>query len=183
MNDQGSNNYSNTYVLPSSGFVNITVIANDTLGLINDSEFVTIEVLDTLILDLYDSSIDLGEIDLGSTKNSENVSDFVSIRNDGSLDMDVYVYGYNSPFTSITGGANVLPTDKFKVHSNSSQSGSNNVTYVNMPANFSTKHLLVDALQADDSFDESNLGVELTVPNDEANGGKNAIFTVYVEAD
>ncbi|MBU1622961.1 MAG: hypothetical protein KJ597_05290, partial [Nanoarchaeota archaeon] len=96
---------------------------------------------------------------------------------------DVYAYGIDSPFTSTANGANLLPNNYYFVHANSSDSGTANTTYVSVPANITTKILLIDRLKKDDGLDTAKLGIKVAVPSDEEAGDKTADLVVYVEAD
>jgi len=133
-----------------------------------------------LVLTLTDNAINLGDLELGETESSEDVNDFFTVQNDGSNDFDVYAYGTASPFTSPTNGANAIPNNYYQIHANSSESGTANYTYGNVPLQ-ENKVLLVDALNKQNSQDAANIGVKVIIPSDEPEGSKSATLTIYVE--
>ena len=149
----------------------------------NEIGTISFSVQTNLFMTLTDNIISLGSLTPNENKSSEDVNDFFTLRNDGSIDFDVYAYGIGSPFTSTANNANILPNNYYFVHANSSDSGTINSTYVSVPANISTKVLLIDGLQKDDGFDTAKLGIKVAIPDNEAAGDKTADLVVYVEAD
>lgn len=142
-----------------------------------------------LILSLVDSAVNLGDLEINESKNSEEAGDWFEIENEGSVDFDVYVYGASasdSPFASTTGGANTLPNSYYLVHLNSSDSGTPNLainyTYQQVPATISNKLLLLSGLDNADSVDRAKIGISVNIPHDEQAGSKSADLTIYVEA-
>jgi len=139
------------------------------------------EVEGNVIIEITDDIINLSTVAVGATKDSEDVDDFFTVENNGSVTIDVKAYGDSSPFTGPSAGS--LPTSEFQIHANSSQSGTATEAYANVPANAGSATLLVDGLLADDSQDEAEIGIQVTVPSDEAVGQKSAIVTLLAEQD
>ena len=133
-----------------------------------------------LILTLTDNAINLGDLEIGETKFSEEVGDFFTVQNDGSVDFNVYAYGAVSPFDSPTGGADTVPNSYYQIHANSTESGTANTTYKDVPL-LADKVLLVSTLNKQNSQDAANIGIKVTVPLDEPEGSKSAALTLYVE--
>lgn len=163
----------------------ITLSVNSTTEANQSSETgtTTFSVQTNIFITLTDDAINLGDLTPNENKSSEDVNDWFTLRNDGALDFDVYAYGVNSPFTSTYNGANTLPNNYYFVHANSSDSGFANTTYLPVPANISTKTLLIDGLKKDAGFDTAKLGIKVIVPGNEEAGDKTADLVVYVEAD
>ncbi|MBI4739491.1 hypothetical protein HY772_08195 [Candidatus Woesearchaeota archaeon] len=138
-------------------------------------------VAGTIIIKLTDANITFGELSIGDNVSSEAINDFFVVRNDGSVDFNVYAYGISSPFMSTLNNASTLPNKYYSVHANSTQSGIANTTYVQVPANISTKVLLVQGLQKDNLVDVAKIGIQIVVPRDEGQGAKTADLVVYVE--
>lgn len=157
--------------------VNATVEENRT----SESATVSFHISNIIILTLTDNSINLGSLAPNDNISSEDATDWFNLTNDGTLDFDLFAYGIASPFSSTTNTANVLPNNFYFVHVNSSKSGIANTTYVRVPANFSTKIMLVDALKKDDGLDSAAVGVRVVVPSDEPSGIKSASLVLYVE--
>ncbi len=137
---------------------------------------------DYIVVNLYDATINLGLLSLTETRNSEDVSDWFELSNDGSVNFDVYAYGVNSsasPFSSIS--ANTLPNNYYKIHANESDSGTPNTAYVFVPAGAGNKALLVDDLDYQPGQDTAKIGVQVTIPADETTGAKNSDVVIYVE--
>lgn len=157
--------------------VNASVEENKT----TESATVSFHIATNLILTVTDNSINLGVLGINDNVSSESVKDWFNVSNDGSLDFDLFAYGVASPFTTTTNNANLLPNNFYFVHANYSASGTANTTYVPVPANFSTKVLLVDALKKDDGLDTAAVGIRVVVPADESPGSKSANLILYVE--
>ncbi|MEW5896508.1 MAG: hypothetical protein AB1668_02345 [Nanoarchaeota archaeon] len=140
-----------------------------------------------LVLTLIDSAIDLGTLEIGATNvSSDNVTDYFTVRNDGSVNFDVYAYGSTSPFTSSTGGADTLPNSYFQVNLDSTQSGilnrALNYSYTDVPSGVATKVLLLSALSKANTADEANIGIQVSIPDDEPAGSKSADITILAVA-
>lgn len=147
----------------------------------NTSGTTSFKVEENVIVNITDATINLGDVEIGFNETSEGVSDWFNIANDGSLNIDVYAYGTGSPFTSTANGANALPNNFYFVHANSSQSGTINATYVSVPANASTKKLLITSLDNPSGFDDAAIGIKVSVPVDEDAGSKSATLVLLVE--
>lgn len=142
---------------------------------------VRLHVDSTITLTLTDDSIDFGFLGLNDNISSEDIKDWFNITNDGSIDFDVFAYGVASPFSTTTNGANTLPNNFYFVHANSSKTGIVNTNYVPVPANVTTKVLLIDGLQNTDGLDTAALGIRAIVPSDEGAGPKSAQLVIFVE--
>ncbi|MBU0459432.1 MAG: hypothetical protein KJ771_01350 [Nanoarchaeota archaeon] len=155
-----------------------TLITNVTA----DTGTTSFGVKSNIVLTITDPAINLGDLEIDENKTSEDVTDWFVIRNDGSIDFDVYAYGIDSPFTSTANGANLLPNNYYFVHANSSDSGTANTTYVSVPNGVGNKHLLIDALDNEGGLDTAKIGIKVIVPHDEQAGAKTADLTIYVES-
>ncbi len=141
------------------------------------------EVIGVASIIITNNSINLGLLQINETKNSEDVNDFFNITNDGSVNMDVYVYGQGASETPFTSNlANTLPNEYYKVHVNSAESGTANTTYFPVPGPISQKELVISDLSYTDGSDKAAIGIQVTVPIDEAPGLKNVDLVIYAEA-
>ncbi len=146
----------------------------------------SLAVSSNLVLTLVDSAINFGNIGVGESNTSDKANDFFNLSNDGSTAFDVYAYGAtmaDSPFTSTTGGANLLPNRYYNVYAKDAASGTPYTVHKNVNASVGNKTLLVDALGFENGADFARLGINITVPLDESAGSKSAALTVYVEAN
>lgn len=145
----------------------------------SDTGSISFQVLSNLIFTLTDSTINFGILSVNEVVSSEDNLDFFTLQNDGAVPFNLYAYGQTSPFVSTS--ANTLPTNSFQIHANISESGTVNTTYGAIPANFSTKKLLVAGLQTGSGLNTATVGVKITVPSDESQGTKSANVVLYVE--
>lgn len=145
----------------------------------NQTGNVSFAVESNILLNITDSTINFGDVEVGDTNTSETEKDWFNITNDGTVNIDVSAYGVGSPFTS--SGASTLPNNNYFVHANSSQSGTINTTYVSVPANASTKKLLITALDKDTGLDKAAIGIKIIVPSDEDAGSKAASLVLLAE--
>jgi len=163
--------------------VNSTTEENQTGNQTSQTGTVLFSVQKNIFLTLTDNTINFGALTLDENRSSEDINDFFILRNDGSIQFDVYSYGIDSPFLSSINGANTLPNNYYLIHANYSDSGIVNTTYVPVPADISTKNLLVDNLQHRSGLDTAKIGITVRVPLDEEAGTKTADLVVYAEAD
>ncbi len=167
-------------------FVNLTAnLPTNETNVTGGTGTTNFTVLSNIILNLNDDAINLGSLVVGKNISSENVSDWFSITNDGSVSFNIYAYGAtssNSPFTSTTNNANKLPNNYYLVHAYNSLSGIANTTYRPVPATVVNKTLLVQSLVFTDGIDSTNIGILVSVPADEPAGSKSAALTLYAEA-
>lgn len=145
----------------------------------NQTGNVSFAVEANILLNITDSTINFGDVEIGDTNTSEDVRDWFNITNAGSVDINVFAYGVGSPFTS--SGVSTLPNNNYQVHANSSQSGTINTTYVAVPANASTKKLLITGLDKDTGLDKAAIGIKIIVPVDEDAGSKTASLVLLAE--
>lgn len=127
-----------------------------------------------ILLNITDSTINFGDVEIGDTNTSEFIRDWFNITNDGSVNIDVKAYGTGSPFTSTVSSANVLPNNFYFVHANSSQSGTINETYATVPPNATVAKLLITNLDNVAGSDKAAIGIKIIVPVDEDAGSKSA---------
>lgn len=139
-----------------------------------------------LIIALADATVNLGTVEIGENKTSVQAADFFTVRNDGSVDLNLFVYGVTSPFSSST--ANTLPTSYFQIRVNSTESGTvnetmlSNASYFDIPAGLSTKQHLITGLDQANAFDEALIDLKIRVPDDEAAGSKAADVIFFAAA-
>src|SRR3989344_4633156 len=136
----------------------------------NSTGTTSFAVKGNLVVTLTDAAINLGSLEFGENKSSENVSDWFEFRNDGSVDFDVYAYGAASPFSSTTNGANTLPTNYYQVHGYSTTSGLVNTTYRAVPNSLANKTLLFSGIVNTDGIDTGKVGIKVEIPIDEDAG-------------
>jgi len=133
----------------------------------------------SLVLDITDTTIDLGTVQVSDTKNSEDASDWFTVENNGSVNMDVSAYADADPFD----GTSTFPGSNYQIQANSSESGTPVTGYANIPANAGTAILLVDELEPGTAVDSADIGVQITVPADETAGAKSGDITLIAEDD
>ncbi len=145
----------------------------------------SLAVNSNIILTLTDNAINLGNLGVTESASSDSVNDFFNLSNDGTTSFNVYAYAAsstNSPFTSTTNGANILPNNNYKVYAKNAVGGTANTTHRNVLVGVGNKTLLVSALGFVNGADYASLGINATVPPDESAGAKSAALIVYVEA-
>lgn len=167
------------------GFLNAVSNSDKLSGMIpvnltQNTSTTSFKILAVLFLNLTDGTINLGDLDVEATNDSEVRSDWFNITNDGTISFTVKAYGTASPFTSTLSGANVLPNNFYKVHTNFTQSGTANFTYVNVP-NSTAPHTLITGLTKTTGSDKAAFGIRVTVPDDEDAGSKSANLVILVE--
>lgn len=167
------------------GFLNAVSDGDKLTGMIpvnvtQNTSTTSFKILAVLFLNLTDASINLGDLGIGETNDSETRSDWFNITNDGTISFTVKAYGTASPFTSTSGGANLLPTNFYKVHTNFTQSGTANFTYINVP-NSTAPHTLITGLAKNSGSDKAAFGISVTVPDNEDAGSKSANLVILAE--
>lgn len=163
-------------------FISLSVNSTTEENQTSQTGTVLFSVQSNIFLTLTDTTINFGTLAVGENKSSEDINDFFELINDGSITFNVYSYGITSPFLSSTSGANTLPNNYYLIHANYSDSGIANTTYVPVPANISTKNLLINNVQHTAGLDTAKIGITVAVPSDEGAGTKTANLVVYVEA-
>lgn len=167
------------------GFLNAFSDGDKLTGMITtnvtqNTSTTSFKVLSILFLNMTDASINFGDLDTDATTDSETVKDWFNFTNDGTISFTVSAYGTGSPFTSTTGGANVLPTSNYQVHANFSQSGTINTTYAAVP-NSTAPRTLITGLSKTTGSDKAALGIRVTVPPDEDAGSKSANLVILAQ--
>lgn len=129
----------------------------------------SVTVLGNLILDLTDTNVDLGTLEIGSSNNSNTVNDYFIAENDGSVAIDVKVYNGTELWdTAIT------PTDNWKVYCNTTSDGGAtcNTTHGPVPATSAGATLIISDLGNTAGTRSFSAGVNVTVPALEDAGAK-----------
>jgi hypothetical protein len=140
-----------------------------------------VTVASTTYINITDDYIYLGVLEPGDTNNSELANDWWTVENAGSVPINVSVYDSGtSPFSGT--GCSTIPNSCYQVHGYSSQSGSTDSAYTNMPASAGTMHQVCGDLSFTDSIDECVVGIKMTIPADEPAGDKTATATIVAEA-
>lgn len=137
-----------------------------------------VTVSEVTYINVTDNFIELGILEPGSTNNSENVNDFFTVQNDGSININISVYDATSPFSGT--GCSATPNSCYQVHGNSSD-GSIDAAYTNVPSGAGTQHLLCHDVPFADGGDECVIGVQMTIPVDEPSGTKTSTMTIVAE--
>ncbi len=166
-------------------FVNISGSMSNATNITIGTGTTSFEVVSNIVLNISDNAINLGTVAPGQNMSSENTNDWFAVRNDGTVNFDLYAYGAaasDSPFASTTNGANQLPNNYYLVHANNSLSGVVNITHRPVPATVANKTLLVENLAYQNGIDGANIGIFISVPGDEPAGSKSAALTLYAEA-
>lgn len=137
---------------------------------------------DHVFLNITVASVDLGNLEIGRTEDSEGKSVFFNITNEGTVPINVSAYTTTARlFESTTGGADTLPNTFFQIHANSSASGTANTTYGAVPTTLATRVRLITGLGHDRGADHGLVGIRISVPSDEEAGNKTATIVLFAE--
>lgn len=120
-----------------------------------------------------DNSIAFGTLARGTSNNSDNKSDWISLENDGNVDINVSAYASAELWAD---SSYVAPTAYWQIECNSSQGASCQTGYVNLAASASRTSLETNLTPNDDA-DLMYVGVNVTVPSDETAGAKSGTMT------
>ncbi|MBT7474979.1 hypothetical protein HN706_03505 [Candidatus Woesearchaeota archaeon] len=107
-----------------------------------------------------------------TSNNSETLSDFITIENDGNSLINITVYATGELWDDVTYQA---PSMYWAIHCNNAESGTCNTTYGNVPG--VDGNLISINLDSTDSTDLLTVGVNVTVPSDEVSGAKSGTLT------
>jgi len=139
-----------------------------------------VTVVETTYINVTDNFIDLGILEPGQSNNSESANSFFIVKNDGSVNLNISVYdGGSGPFSGT--GCSSLPNSCYQAHGNSSQSGSIDAIYTNVPAAAISRHNVCNDLTFTNGVDECRIGIQMTVPVDESAGDKTTTLTIVGE--
>jgi len=133
----------------------------------------SLTVTGNLIIDLTDTTIDLGNLEIADTNRSENVDggvgDFFEAENDGSVDMDVKAYNGTELWDTAS-----TPTEYWMVYCNSTtDAGATcNETYGPVPADSTSAVTLIESLGNTAGSRSFKAGVNVSVPLLEGSGSK-----------
>jgi len=116
-----------------------------------------------------DALIAFGTLAQGASNQSEPSLDFIVINNTGNVNLAITVAQTVDLFS-----AESAPSAYWLVHCNDSSTGTCNETYFQIDGTYRD---LVTGLQFADGSDNLTVGVNVTVPNDEPSGDKNAELT------
>ena len=139
-----------------------------------------VTVLSTTYINITDNFIDLGQLYPGEVNDSVDANDYFTIRNDGSVDVNISVYDNSTGLFTGT-GCSSLPNSCYQIRGNNTQSGTVMNTYTNVPASAGTQLAVCYDLSYTDSVDECIVGVKATVPADEPAGQKTSTVTIVAE--
>ena len=121
-----------------------------------------------------DNLISFGEMARGINNDSERISDYFVISNDGNVNLTVVSNASVNLWSS-----SPAPTSNWRIRCSSTDDGNATCsgTYENIPASGSLQ--LISGLTPVDGIDSLSIGVNITVPNDEPSGYKNGtiLFT------
>jgi len=158
----------------------------------------------TAYINLTDTLIAFGVMEIGGQNDSENANDWWMVRNDGSVNISIRVYSPggddqdgsgspvagSGPFTSQTTGQGCLAQSSLaacfmvKCQNSSAVDATCNTTYDALPVSASgaTSRLLINNLLPQPSAnDTAFFGVNVTVPADEPSGNKEQTVTFFAE--
>ena len=134
----------------------------------------------TTYITMTDDFIDLGSLEPNEVKNSEDATDYFTVQNDGSVNIDVALYDAASLFSGTD--CSTTPNSCYKANGATAESGSVNTTYGVVPNGAPTKVTVITGLTPTDSVDSATIGVEVTVPPDEPAGDKTTSMTIVATA-
>lgn len=117
-----------------------------------------------------DSTIAFGTLDRTAVNDSETISDYITIENNGNSVMNISAY-MTEDLWDVAG--NQAPNSNWRIHCNAAQDGGSttcNSTYTNILT--SDGSILTTLLVPADATDLLTVGVNITVPSDETAGAK-----------
>ena len=151
---------------------------------VNESGKGNVSVKSSVGINLTDALIQIGGLNVGQYNDSETVGDWWAIKNDGSVNFSVELYGPQTaigqgPFASGTGGClDATPMTCFMVRCNSSGSGTCSATY--RPLNKTDGTVFLDDLHPT-SGDTATFYANVTVPPNEQAGNKEQAVYFYAQ--
>lgn len=162
----------------------------------------SLTVLEAIWINITKPGINLGNINVEESNNSDTVGDYWIMHNEGSINISIHAYddqengaGENQgergigPFTSDTASKANSCLDNwgagihncFMIECNGTQSGNEcNETYYPLWNATSTNYLVKD-LSPDNEIDEVNFGINVTIPPGEKQGVKSQTVTFTAE--
>jgi hypothetical protein len=150
-------------------FVSLNFMDDLITGAATTTGNVTLTIPSSADCTASDNLIAFGTLAQGVNNQSELALDFIVINNTGNVNLAITVEQTVDLFS-----AESAPSIYWTVHCNSSSTGTCNETYFAID---DTTRGLVTALQFADGSDNLTVGVNVTVPNDEPSGTKNAELT------
>ncbi len=119
-----------------------------------------------------DNTIAFGTMERGTSNDSVTVNDYITIENNGNTQINVTAYATAELWDDAT---YQTTSDYWQVRCNTSESGTCNTTYGNVPG--ADGNLIAYLVNPDDSTDAITVGVNVTVPSDELSGAKSGTLT------
>ena len=128
-------------------------------------------------IEVLDGIIEFGTMDVGDNNNSQSISDYFTVENDGNVEIDIEAFAEQSIFTT---GVNcsTVPNDCYQIACATNQSGFCNLTYRNIQANASSAQFIMTNMDFRAQWDEIQIGVNITIPEDELAGDKSGVITI-----
>jgi len=117
-----------------------------------------------------DNTIAFGTLARGAVNDSETLSDYITIENNGNSVINVSAYATEDLWDVVS---NQAPNANWRIHCNTVQDGGSTTCtadYTNIPT--SDGVVLSELLVPADATDLLTVGVNITVPNDETAGAK-----------
>ena len=151
----------------------LSYIDSDLLtGKATDTATTTLTVTGVASCTATDNAIAFGTMVRGTGNTSEILSDFITVENDGNSQINISVYASGELWD---GASYQAPSAYWQIHCNTSESGTCNSTYGNVPN--SDGNLIALDLDSGDANDLLTVGVNVTVPSDEISGAKSGTLT------
>lgn len=155
------------------GTYNVTIIANDTFGAVNNTEKTNFTIFTPIIsISLVQSTVDFGTMLPNQTNSTSDNSPYpFEIRNDGNVKVNISVNATDLFPTTPN------PTSNYQMAVNSSSEGSpytsscSLTSFTNVP---SVSTLFICFLDWVNATDQAEMEVEITVPWSEGAGAKNS---------
>ena len=141
-------------------------------GKATDTATTTLTVTGVASCTATDNAIAFGTMERGTSNDSTVTGDYITVENDGNSQINISVYATAELWDGATYQA---PSSYWQIKCNNSESGTCNSTYGNIPA--VDGNLLVIDLDSADPTDLLTVGVNVTIPSDEASGAKSGTLT------
>jgi len=150
-------------------FLSVSFMDDVITGAATTTGNVTLSIPSAADCSATDALIAFGTLAQGATNQSEIALDFIVINNTGNVNLAITAASSVDLFST-----QPAPSTFWRIHCNTSSSGSCNATYHNVGA---TDTLLITGLQFADGSDNISIGINVTIPGPEPSGSKNGEIT------